>query len=248
MISIIIPTLKKNKAYLDLCTDSLESHTTFDYEILVAENGRETDYPQGQCQAVNRVAKKAQGDWLLISNDDMYYPLLWHRNLRFTADCFSPNLVEPTDNKGSAPPFLKLNAGLNVENFDQDKVNKFMADHQDNVIENGFNLPFFIKKELWDKIEGYDEAYDPFGSNGDSDLQYKLELAGVTPKRHRGMLVYHFSNKSDTFSPENQVYWQRNWEYFIEKWGFEREDTVWEHNLHIPLDKLKYNPVWSIYK
>ncbi len=248
IISVIIPTLVKNKKYLDLCLGSFKANTQFNYEILIAENGKDTDYPQGQCQAVNRMAKKAQGDWLLISNDDMYYPPFWHKNLKFIADCFCPNLIEPTDNKGSAPPFLKLDAGLSQEEFKKEKVDQKMADHADNTVENGFNLPFFIKKELFFEIEGYDIAYDPWGSNSDSDLQYKLEIKGVTPKRLRGMLVYHFSNKSATFEPANQIYWQKNWEYFIEKWGFKREDTVWEHNLHIPLDKLKYQPSWSRYQ
>lgn len=250
-ISIIIPTLEKNKDYFNLCVNSIEMNTSgFDYEILKAENGSGTNYPQGQSMAVNRIAEKAHGEWLLITNDDMYFPAGWDKKFQIVADCFSPNLVEPTDNVGSAPPFLKLNAGFTIELFDRLGVDDFMFNFKENIIENGFNLPFFIKKDLWEKIGGYDEMYDPWGSNSDSDLQYKLEIAGIQPKRHRGMLVYHFSNKSGTFESENRNYWQKNWDYFIDKWGFEREDSpdIWYHNLHIPLDKLKYKPIWSKYK
>ena len=248
MISILIPTTLKTEPYYDLCEKSILENTTMNVcQIIQGANGEGTSEPQGQCRAVDRVAQRAMGDWLLITNNDMYFPIDWDRDIKFVADCFSPNLIEPTNNPGSAPPFLKLDAGLTLEEFNKDKVDRFMEDHTECTIENGFNLPFFIKKSLWEKIGGYDEMYDPFGSNSDSDLQYKLEIAGVTPKRHRGMLVYHFGGKSKTFTPENQPYWQKNWDYFIEKWGFEREDTVWEHNLHIPLDKLKFNPKWSKY-
>ena len=251
MISIIIPTMTDNVKYATLCTDSLEKNTMkFAFEIILAPNGRGTDELQGQCAAVNKAVEKAKGDWIMLSNDDMYYAPGWDKNFYPVEDCFSPNLVEPTDNAGSAPPFLKLDAGFTIDKFKPEIVDKFVGEFNENTIENGFNLPFFIKKDLWKKIHGYDEMYDPWGSNGDSDLQYKIELAGIQPKRHRGMLVYHFSNKSGTFKPENQTYWSRNFEYFKEKWGFERVGSpeVWYHDIKIDLNKLKFNPEWSRYR
>ena len=75
MLCILIPTIPKTKEYLDFCVDSLKKNTSIPYEILIGENGQGTEYPQGQCAAVNRLAEEANGDWFLISNDDMYYPL-----------------------------------------------------------------------------------------------------------------------------------------------------------------------------
>jgi GT2 family glycosyltransferase len=243
MISIIIPTLKKNEDYLNLCINSIVEHTNFSFEILIAENGEGTDYPQGQCQAVNRVAKQAKGDWLFIVNDDMYFPYGWDKMIDFRiSDCFSPNLVEPTE-QGSAPPFLKINAG-NELNFNRDMVNYFCLSNKDEKVEHGFNFPVFIKKSLWDKVGGYDEKYDPFGSNGDSDLQCKVVLAGVYPRRNRGVLVYHLGSKSGTQNPENHSYWQRNWDYFIEKWGFPRAENPWFY-ISIPTEN-KFHPDWEV--
>ncbi len=246
-VSLVIPTLKKNQPYLDLCLDSFQKNTrSFEFEVLIGEN--EEGKNQGQCTATNRESYRSSGDWLLISNDDMYYAPGWDKNINFNiSDCFCPNLVEPTDNPGSAPPFLKVAGGYTIDSFQQDAVDKFVAEQDDSVIERGFNMPIFIKKSLWEKVGGYDEKYDPWGSNSDSDLQYKLEIVGVTPKRNRGMLVYHFSNKSGTFDGTHQDFWNQNWNYFIEKWGFPREDTVWYHDLHIPMNQLRYRPPWSRY-
>ena len=82
---------------------------------------------------------------------------------------------------------------------------------------------------------------------GDSDLEYKIRLAGVQPYQNTNTIVYHFSQTSGSFSPENQPYWTKNWNYFIEKWGFPRADSpkIWEANFDIPEDKLKYRPFWK---
>jgi len=246
LVSIIIPSLKKNEDYLNLCVNSLIEHTSFSFEILIAENGEGTDFPQGQCMAVNRVAKQAQGDWIMISNDDMYFPYDWDKKIDFeVSDCFSPNLVEPLE-QGSAPPFLKLHAG-NELNFNRDMVNYFCLANKDEKIEHGMNFPVFIKKSLWDKIGGYDEKYDPWGSNGDNDLQNKIILAGVHPKRNRGMLVYHLGSKSGTCvngQIAHQDYWQKNWDYFIEKWGFPRTEDPWGL-VTIPAEN-KFHPNWEV--
>ena len=250
MVSIIIPTLKKNEDYLNLCVNSLIEHTNFSFEILIAENGEGSGYPQGQCNSTNRVAKQAVGDWIMISNDDMYYPHNWDKKINFQYDCFSPNLVEPME-QGSAPPFLKLDAG-NTTDFNRDKVNYFCLSNKDEKIEVGFNFPVFIKKTLWDKIGGYDEAYDPWGASSDTDLQMKVELAGVTPRRNRGVLVYHLGSKSGTQEPQNRPDWQKNFDYLTDKWGFNRDQLgsdTWMCKDMLPKDDslIKYRPVWKEY-
>ena len=248
MITAIFPTTPKTKPYLDLATSSLQNNSVNDYKIIVAENGAGTDYPQGQCTAVNRVLDKVDTEWTAVFNDDFYFPFNWDHQITFKFDVECPNWIEPMS-VGSAPPFLKLDISDNIEAFNFNLVENFFEDNEDFRIENGFNLGFFIKTDLFKKIGGYDEAYDPWGSNSDSDLQYKLEIAGIQPKRNRGSLLYHFGSKSGTFDTERQSYWQKNWDYFVEKWGFYREESpdIWNHNLHIPLDKLKYRPSWSIY-
>ena len=248
-LSIIIPTLKKNKEYLDFCINSLKENTRgLEFEIIVAENGEGTNYPQGQCQAVNKASRQAQGEWLFIVNDDMFFPPAWNKNIRWNvSDCFSPN-VNFTDAPDERLTFVDLPAGNGLD-FDKLMVDAYVANLTDLTIENGWTMPVFIKKSLWYQIEGYDENYDPWGSNSDSDVEYKVVLAGVQPKKQKGVFVYHFGLKSGTFDGTHQDYWQKNWNYFVDKWGFDREDTpfIQRADLHIPLDRLKYHPNYSVY-
>lgn len=264
-VTAIIPSLYEvDGAYLRLCVESLRSTT--DWDIVVVTNGTNTPEPlnidgitqrlhtrdQGQCNAVNIGAQGATGEYLFIVNSDMYFAPDWNKNLRFDYPVFSPNLVEPENNLGSADPFLKLDAGFTLDEFNQEEVDdyipKMILEDEAGREEPGLNFPLFIKKDLWQMLGGYDVAYDPWGSNSDTDLQTRINLAGVTPMRLRDVLVYHFSNKSGTFSAENDAYRMNNFEYFKDKFGFDRDELgsdVWYNKDMIPTDesKIKYKQV-----
>lgn len=265
-VTAIIPSLAnaETRPYLRLCVESLRATT--DWDIIVVTNGTKTAEPlnidgittrlhtrdQGQCNAVNIGAQlvSPDTDYLFIVNDDMWFPKGWFNFVEGTDYplVWSPNLVEPTNNKGSAPPFLKLDAGYTVEEFNPEVVDKFVKLHEDDTEETGFNFPVFIRKDVWDTVGGYDTAYDPWGSGSDTDLQMKIELAGIIPVRLRDNLVYHFSNKSGTFDGTHQDFWQNNWEYLQDKWGFNRDEAgsdTWYHKNMIMRDKLKYHPEWE---
>ena len=215
---------------------------------------------QGQCLSTNEAVKLVDTPWVFISNNDMIFPPGWFEKFTDVVDNFgllvaSPNLVEP---KKGAPPFIeKFCGGVGTIGVDPDfKKECFLEfvegykEHEnrpmENVIEDGFNLPLIIRKDVWDTIGGYDEVYDPWGSNSDSDLQYKLMLAGITPKRVKSTLVYHFSNTSGTFHPDHQANWNENWEYFKEKWGVERASSpeIW-YKPEIDWDNVTYSPDWK---
>lgn len=286
--AVVIPSLANatTRPYLELCVKSLRE-SGFEGQIIVVTNGTKTPEPipeianmctrlhtrdQGQCNAVNIGVQMVSPDtdYILISNDDMYYTPGWDKNLRFNYPAFSPNLVEPTDNNGSAAPFVKFAAGYTIEVFDKKHLDTFIkgamkhfeiprltkvelgvefspeADmttlFEDGVIdEPGLNFPLFIKKDFWQKLGGYDTAYDPFGSNSDTDLQTRINLAGVTPMRLRDVLVYHFSNKSGTFDGTHQDYYQNNLDYFFDKFGFSRDTVpgcdVWYNKNMLPEDE-----------
>lgn len=263
--TVIIPSLanKKTRPYLIHCVTSLRG-SGFDGQIIVVTNGMKTPEiipeinnlctrlhtsDQGQAIAVNNGSQLVTTEYLMVSNDDMYYAPGWDKNLRFDHLCFSPNLVEPTNNAGSAPPFQKLDAGFTLDEFEKDVMDSFVrgANKVDtHKEETGFNLPFFIRKDFWDFLGGYDTAYDPWGSNSDTDLQTRINLAGVTPMRLRDVLVYHFSNKSGTFDGTHQDYYQNNLDYFKDKFGFDRDELgsdVWYNKDMIPTDegKIKYD-------
>lgn len=268
-VTAIIPSLYKvDGEYLKLCVKSLRA-TRPDWDIIVVTNGTKTNEPipgleghtlrlhnrdQGQCRAVNVGAQAASPDteYLFVINSDMYFSPGWDKNLRFDYPVFSPNLVEPTNNAGSAVPFVKADGGFTLDEFQKGLVDHFIAmkRDEDKSSEPGFNLPFFIRKDVWETVGGWDEAYDPWGSNSDTDFQTKVNLAGITPMRLRDVLVYHFSNKSGTFDGTHQDYYINNLEYFKSKFGFDRDELgsdVWYNRDMLPADKsqIKYRPEWT---
>lgn len=159
--------------------------------------------------------------------------------------CISPQLIEPID---GAPTFKKFFAGGAGGDFNKDAWLGYAKNHVGGFIRTGFNLPFLIRKDVWDLVGGYDVNYDPWGSNSDSDLEYKLKLAGVQPFQNVDCPVYHFSQTSGTFEPRNRPSWEKNWQYFIDKWGFPRtDDGIWQATFMIPSKEegRKFQPWWE---
>src|SRR3990167_1336683 len=254
-VTIIIPHLgatKEQHYAFNQCWISLRG-TVPNIKIIVAKNGLEAlgepipldfyDHAekialsmQGQCRAVNAAAATVNTPWIFVTNDDMVYPPGWWEKMTEyqTSLCMSPRLVEP---RPGAPTFITEFCGGAGGDFDKQKWLKFAEEYMKGQYtqEKGFNLPFLIKKELWDLVGAYDIEYDPFSSNSDSDLEYRIRLAGIQPMQVRNCVVYHFSQTSGTFHPDNQGAWQKNWDYFIEKWGFPRtDDGIWEANFRMP--------------
>lgn len=270
-VTIIIPHLggsKEAEYALDQCLQSLRE-TAPEIKIVLVRNGGMCSkhlmgdvelVAQGQCKAVNAAVATTNTSWIFVTNDDMVYAPGWWEKLTGGAlgiglnpdatICISPKLIEP---RPGAPTFEVFFAGGAGGDFDKQKWLEFAKEYEQNIniskgIGKGFNLPFLIKRELWDTIGGYDINYDPWGSNSDSDLEYKIKLAGVQPYQNTNCIVYHFSQTSGTFNPENASFYQRNFQVFRDKWGFDRtDDGIWEANFKIPSreeDRI-YFPEWE---
>lgn len=264
-VTIIIPHLGEHheQCYsLQECLTSLRE--TFIGKIIVVKNGSnefctcDKDIrinTQGQCKAVNAAVATTNTPWVFITNDDMVYPQGWWDELTSFINpkilCVSPILIEP---RPGAPTFEVFFAGGAGGDFDKKKFLDY-ADRYKKAqyktmrdFRRGFNFPVLIKRELWDTIGGYDINYDPWGSNGDSDLEYKIKLAGVQPYQNPRCPVYHFSQTSGTFNPANDAARFRNYAYFKEKWGFDRTDNgIWEATFEIPSRKEGriFKPDWE---
>lgn len=261
-VTVVIPTTERTLPYLERCVTSLRQ--SIDWDIIVVSNGTPYTYPinvpgitirlhtkdQGQCIAVNTGANHVSSDtdYLMVCNDDHYFAPSWFNDVEdiLYPLVWSPNLIEPSEVQ-SAKPFLNFDGGAELAMFKKEAIDEFVRLHEDNEIEGGFNLPFFIRRDVWQTIGGYDIAYDPWGSNSDTDLQTKIELAGIKPKRIRDCIVYHFGSKSGTFEPDKQAFWQKNWDYYTQKFGFNRDqlgsDTWYCKNM-IDYDCLVFKPDW----
>jgi GT2 family glycosyltransferase len=248
LVTIIIPHYgaSSEMCYALKQTRGSLYETTPDIQMLVIKNGDIQCHclydikvkAQGQCKAVNAAIATINTPWVMITNDDMVYPPHWWEDLTdniFMESCISPQLVEPLS---GAPTFEVYFCGGAGGDFDKQKFLTYVK--AQNVLprhgmRDGFNFPVLLRRELWDTVGGYDINYDPFGSNGDSDLQYKIMLAGIQPKQNQNCLVYHFSQTSGTFEPQNDSYRFKNYAYFKQKWGFDRtDDRIWESDFRVP--------------
>lgn len=222
---------------------------------------------QGQCKAVNALVKEVKTEYMVVTDDDSMFPPGWEKMLENLAEhpVVCMNSME-SGRIGAAPPFVVNDCGQDLNNFNKEKfeadavklgeaeldqanwseLRKKYAVEGSLFLEHGFSFPFALKKETWLKVEGYDEKYDPWSSNCDSDLHYKFRLAGMKPVRDRRVLNYHFSQISGTFEPAQNAFWQRNRSFFEQKWGFRRADSpeIW-YSFDIPYGSLTYRPSWA---
>ena len=260
MISIICPVLinastkAENWVYLEKCVHSFKKNSKENHEfIVVSNNGDFVQCPiegvkqihvqkQGQCGAVNIGVKEAQNEYVMIIDEDFVFPTNWEELIEKAKeyDFVSGNLME---RDGS---FCVNNCGSLLD-FDEQKFEQDALMLKKDEWENGFGFPLICKKEIWQLVEGYDEQFDPWGSNCDSDLEYKLMLAGIMPRRWKGVLFYHFVSVSGTFAPENGHFWQGNIRKFENKWGFARANSphIWSCDFIINGDALRYKPSWA---
>lgn len=257
-VTVIIPHFgadEQQERSLDICLSSLQATIPSSVRIIIASNGEKCTHhasditikEQGQGKAVNAAAGLTDSKWLFVTNDDMVYAPGWLEKLLATAKKYnfkhlSPNLVEPTR---GAPPFLNQPFGGAGGDFNMQAWLEFAAKHVELKTEQGFNLPYLIDHNIWNRIGGYDVNYDPWGSNGDSDIQAKLILGGLETMRERNVIVYHFSQTSGTFEPRNHAYWEKNYAYFTKKWGFDRQpdsDKVWYSREIVDFGKCIFKP------
>jgi len=295
MLTVIIPSLSDDETYdhLENCILSLSLYSP-DVKIIVALNGpdpvfpmsrpaltviKESSNPQGQCRAVNWALGYVDTKYVMVSNDDMIFSPGWLPPMMEAVDkhlCVSPNLVE---SGCGAEPFSRLDCGHEANDFDWTKWEQWVPEMVERgVVEHGFNLPFMTQTVIFKTIGGYDEFYDPYSSNSDPDVMHSMMLAGIQPHRVRDSLVYHFSMQSGDPHAEDDpegkrikyADWRKNWSYFPQKWGFERDGrgNIWyaggKNGTRVPTKKrpyvfegaagagkhpgkdwLEYNPKWK---
>lgn len=249
-----MPTKEDDFLWIKKCVHSIKKNSTEDHEIIVVTNGggpKEVPIegikvihsePQGQCHAVNIGVKEATNDYIMVIDEDFIFPTNWEELTEKAKeyDFVSGSLME----RGGS--FVVNNCG-GIMDFDELKFETDALALGKNEWENGFGFPLICKKSVWELVEGYDEIFDPWGSNCDSDLEYKLMLAGIMPRRWKGVLFYHFASVSGTFAPEQHVFWRGNIRQFEQKWNMARarNPEIWSCDFLIDGERLKYKPSWA---
>ena len=232
MFSIVIPTLN-NFNYLKICLESIKKNSAFEHEIIVHVNeGKDEtlDYVKknnyiytyseqrlGLCSATNLAAKKASKEYILYSHDDMYFLPEWDIILKNELSKTKDNLFYLSGTMMGPGEHINFDCGTTYENFDENKLlsefKKYnLYDHQ-----GTHWAPHLIHKDLWNKISGFSEEFDP-GFGSDPDLNMKLWQEGVRHfKGINDFKVYHFG--SITLRKKPELIANKGSITFLQKWG-----------------------------
>lgn len=224
--SIIIP-VKDNLEMTQKCLNSIKEHTT-DYEVIIVDNGSSPAYagPEqiirnaenlGFPIAVNQGIKAAQGEIIVVLNNDIIVTPFWLDRLAEHLKTF--DMIGPKTNSVSGPQKVGAASYSNpsgIDNF----ASVIYANNQGKAIPF-HRLVFFcvaIKKQVIDKIGLLDEQFSP-GNFEDDDFclraveaGFKLGIADDVFIHHEGSATHKSLNIDyQTLMATNKAKFQAKW-------------------------------------
>ncbi len=233
MLSIVIPTYN-NINYLKLCLRSLTQNSKFSHDIIIHVNDgsdgtlsfikekkikyTHSDSNIGLCSSINKAAKLTTYKYILYSHDDMYFCPGWDeiindeiKELKHNNFYFSGVMIQKENGH------INFDCGDTYKNFDENKLlNNYKNLNCLNQQGSHF-APHLISKELWDKVNGFSEEFNP-GIGSDPDFNMKLWKLGVRIfKGVNKFKVYHFG--SITTRKKKGFVQNRGEKTFLKKWG-----------------------------
>jgi len=247
--SIIIPSWN-NLNYLKICINSIKKNSLYNHDINVHLNegtDGSLDFLKnssikfthskeniGLCSGANAAASLSDTDYIIYSNDDMYFLPKWDfylaeevKKIKNNMYYFSGTPIGPLGSGLQNKPTNKLSleekknfdfdCGKTAETFDEAKVLKYYQnvkyfDHQ-----GSHWSPHLIHKSIWNKIGGFSKEFDP-GYASDTDITMKLWKIGIrTFKGINKFRVYHFG--SITTRKKRELVRNQGHRLFLKKWG-----------------------------
>ena len=209
-LSIIIPTFN-NFHYLKFFLRSLKINSEFDHEIILhindgsdgtlkyaLENNIKHTHSKsniGLCSSMNKAYSLTTTDHILYAHDDMYFCKNW--------DIFLINEINKQNNNqyylsgtnvSTRHGLINFDCGSTYLDFDEKKFHNFCLQDETPDLQSSHWAPHLIHKELWDKIGGFSEEFNP-GDASDPDFCMKLWLKNVRIfKGISKFKVYHFNS------------------------------------------------------
>ena len=232
-ISILIPTFN-NLSYLKFFLNSLKKNSLFEHEIVIHVNDGSDgtlDFVKksnfkfthskeniGLCSSMNNAYKLSTSDFLLYAHDDMYFCKNWDKYLIDEINKQKNNFYYLSGtNVSTRFGLINYNCGDTLENFDENKFLKFCIDDNTPDLQSAHWAPHLIHRELWDKIGGFSEEFNP-GDGSDPDFCMKLWLNNVRVfKAVSKFKVYHFNSLT---TRSNKVKLNNGTKLFLLKYGF----------------------------
>jgi len=214
MFSILLPTVN-NPGFLQLCIAYAERHTAVAYEILILNNGSETEttewirsFPhkslhasrnRGVCDAYNALAREAHGDYFVLWDDDKLLLPRWDIEilpLPLSDGQFTwKSLVEIWPHKTN-PCSIFGDYGRSPDALDEARL---LNDFQQIEFPRKVSLAVsqVMSRDLYFAVGGYDDHFYP-GFGSDPDIMWRTFcFLGRNPKRFcnaNRSFYYHFTS------------------------------------------------------
>ena len=232
-LSIIIPTFN-NLDYLKFFLRSLKINSIFDHEIILhindgsdgtlkyaLDNNIKHTYSVtniGLCSSMNKAYSLTTTDHILYAHDDMYFCKNW--------DIFLINEINKQNNNqyylsgtnvSTRHGLINFDCGSTYLDFDEKKFHNFCLQDETPDLQSSHWAPHLIHKELWDKIEGFSEEFNP-GDGSDPDFCMKLWKQNVRIfKGVSKFKVYHFNSLT---TRNDKIVLNNGTRTFLSKYGF----------------------------
>ena len=232
-LSIIIPTFN-NFHYLKFFLRSLKINSEFDHEIILhindgsdgtlkyaLENNIKHTHSKsniGLCSSMNKAYSLTTTDHILYAHDDMYFCKNW--------DIFLIKEIKNQNNNqyylsgtnvSTRHGLINFDCGSTYLDFDEKKFHNFCLQDETPDLQSSHWAPHLIHKELWDKIGGFSEEFNP-GDGSDPDFCMKLWKQNVRIfKGVSKFKVYHFNSLT---TRNDKIVLNNGTRTFLSKYGF----------------------------
>jgi glycosyltransferase involved in cell wall biosynthesis len=232
-LSIIIPTYN-NLNYLKFFLLSLKKNSSFEHEIILhINNGSDgtldyainnnikytySDINIGLCSSMNKAYSLTTTNYILYAHDDMFFCKNWDTFLINEIKKYDHNLFYLTGtNVSTRHGLINYDCGSDLDNFIEKKFDDFCKSDDTLDLQGSHWAPHLIHKEVWDKIGGFSEEFNP-GDGSDPDFCMKLWLANVRIfKGISKFKVYHFNSIT---TRNNKILLNNGTKQFLLKYGF----------------------------
>jgi glycosyltransferase involved in cell wall biosynthesis len=232
-LSIIIPTFN-NLHYLKFFLRSLKINSEFDHEIILhindgsdgtleyaLKNNIKHSHSKsniGLCSSMNKAYSLTTTDYILYAHDDMYFCKNW--------DIFLIKEIKNQNNNqyylsgtnvSTRHGLINFDCGSTYLDFDEKKFHNFCLRDETPDLQSSHWAPHLIHKELWDKIGGFSEEFNP-GDGSDPDFCMKLWKQNVRIfKGVSKFKVYHFNSLT---TRNDKIVLNNGTRTFLSKYGF----------------------------
>jgi len=258
-LSIIIPTFN-NFHYLKFFLCSLKINSKFDHEIILhindgsdgtlkyaLENNIKHTHSKsniGLCSSMNKAYSLTTTNHILYAHDDMYFCKNW--------DIFLTDEINKQENNqyylsgtnvSTRHGLINFDCGSTYLDFDEKKFHNFCLQDETPDLQSSHWAPHLIHKELWDKIGGFSEEFNP-GDGSDPDFCMKLWKQNVRIfKGVSKFKVYHFNSIT---TRNDKIVLNNGTKTFLSKYGFNpkffRKHYLRGNNSVIPFKGRLNNP------